>query len=405
MLRSIVPKLRSSRLFGAWFGSMIARTVSLVPLAFILVRPDMSSAPAIRSYILTFSILASSSYALNQLYEFEHFHRSDVRRTTGYARLLQSGTVAFAAVMLLSPLYSTDQYAVIGGVMAAFLQPAIAHRRTLLVNTSELYRIGYLSTGVRDALPAAIATAALISGGAPHYIGIALLMGCILQYVVLTFYCRRAAIPVSPVSISLSGHTRQVAPVLLAAVSLALFQPIAKSLAEQLPASDSLSLYELADRPAYTVALVAAGGVGTELQRRWSGMPVAQRRSELSKALKAFIVIMGATGIVATGLVIVLTRYWDEFNSTLLLLVPLAFTSNLLYLLSVGHTRLLFAEKRPGMAARAYIYGVAVMVLTWLFVRPHWSEVALIPIIVAFGFAVSVVVARLALRTDLESTT
>lgn len=356
-----LTQLRRTRLFGAWGYSMLARCVSLIPLALFAAHESSGASHAGRLYISAFAIVASLSYVLNSLNEAQLFTK-EPRRATSWGLLVQCICCLVAGSLLLAPLVKgalwTDDL-----VMVAFaVQPLVARTRTQLVDTTR-YRGAYSSTALRDSPSAVVAVYALTHDSATGWLPFALVFGCMFQWLYL-FHRQPARWKRGKPSghTTLVSNSRNAMWVLLGAVSLAAFQPLARFFVQFGRQELGLAAYELADRPAYIVALTIAGGVGTELQRRWRDASLGEAREEIRRA-RYLVTILMTLGLVATWITASLLRSHLPIveSGHLLALLPITFASNLLYLFCILHTRLLIANGRPQQATTAYAAGLVSM--------------------------------------------
>lgn len=393
-IRARALQLGRSRLFGAWAASLLARSISLAPLALLLIREDFATLPEVRIFILTFAVVGASSYSLNQVHEYKQFHAGGTGRHALLGNILQYAGVTVFSLLVLVPLIHEAPWATLLGAIAVVPQPATALYRARTVDSNERYRIAYLSTAIRDALPAAVCLHAAITATAPQHIVLAFTLGTYIQLALLHFVSR-GDFPNYPTS----GYKRSgIAYVLLGAVCLALYQPIARVFAESMPSDAALAQYELAERPAYTLALVLAGGVGTELQRRWTRSSARQRRRELTRILVIFAGVMIVTGSVIVIGAAALSRHFPIVDETLVSVLAIAFASNTAYLISVTLSRLTLAKGRPRASLAGYGAGLITMLIAWLILEQGESSLIIVPISVTAGYVTSIAVMSFASR-------
>ena len=361
-------RIRKSRLFGAWANSMFARTISLVPLALFALQIESASSRAGRMYIATFAIIASASYALNTVNEAQRFAKQS-STTTNRALVLQSLICLVAGAALLSPLLhdpsATDPLL----LLAIATQPFVALARTRVVD-SDRYRGAYSSTGLRDAPSAIVALVALVSASATDWLPFSLAAGCLAQWAYLAWASRSVGKDDLSASKEPSSTKVWAVYVALSAVALAAFQPVARFFVEFGHSALGLASYELADRPAYIVALTIAGGVGTELQRRWRDASLSAARAELHRSERLIMLAMVTAFAVAwVGAFLLRDTLEIIRDGDLLILLPLSFAANIVYVLCILRNRLLMACSLPQTVFHAFAAGVVVLSLVCLVAR------------------------------------
>lgn len=389
-----------SRLFGAWVFSMIGRAVSLVPLALLVARGDLASHSEVKLYIASFAYVASASYVLNTVNEARLFSKA-AREHTSLEILIQSAaTVALCFAFLGPVLAGGSLLAGAAVVMAIALQPLVAQFRTRAVDSGR-FRGAYASTALRDLPVALISIGALvISPELVRYLPAAVLLGTLVQlvHVLLASASHDARTMASDNIVSGSTYTAIVA---VAAISFAAYQPLARLFAELSAGASSLSTYELSDRAAYMVALAFAGGVATELQRRWRDSSLETVLRELAHAQRLVIIGMALVG--AATVAVAYTFRADVqllSHGPLLFLLPLSFVAETMYLLAILRTRLILANNGGVWVVRAYVVGLVCMSsvwLTWRFVSESNALLA-VPVASIVGFSVAVAIQQLGAR-------
>lgn len=398
-MRLPVRHIIRSRLFGAWMFSMIGRAVSLVPLVLLLARGGLASQEPVKLYIAAFAYIASASYVLNTVNEAHLFSKATRERASVETLIQSAVTIALGFVFLAPVLSGGSALAGVAVVLAIALQPVVAQYRTKAIDSGR-FRGAYASTALRDLPVALIAVGALfITPDLVRYLAGGVLLGTVIQlvHVLLASGSRDVPKPVSGVT----GDSTYTAIIALSAISIAAYQPLARLFAELSVGASSLSTYELSDRPAYMVALVFAGGVATELQRRWRDSTIETVLRELAHA--QWLVIMGMTmvGAVTVGVAYAFRSDVQLLsNGPLLVLLPLAFVAETLYLLAVLRTRLILANRGGIWVVRAYGLGLVAMSSIWLAWRFVSESNALLAVPVAsiVGFSVAVVIQHLGIK-------
>jgi hypothetical protein len=381
-------------LAGAWAFSLLGRAVSLVPIAVLLLETEAAADESVRLYLTLFAWVASASYVLTYVYEAQRFSARR-ERTTGSAILAHSALSTVAVLPFIAPLPNLSMGEIVITLVAACLQPLVARLRTLAIDSSR-YRPAYASTGVRDTPAALLAVLSLGLGGSVlSVLPLALAGGVVLQLLVLRLVSRHVHIaPPDPDPAPRDATLGAGLVVAASALFLAAFPPVARVLAELSGEPTSLAQFEFAERPAYTIGIAVAGGVGTELQRRWrdrSGMAI---RTELRRAQRlitiALLAFGGAIWMAAWLLQSVTTL---DFGSSFLVLLPLCILSNGLYLFAVLRTRLLLAVGHPRPTAAAYAAGLLVAVTVWalLGLSTAGPTVVYVPVSTSIGFLVALV--------------
>ena len=388
-----------SRLFGAWIFSMIGRVVSLVPLALLVARGDLASHEQVKLYIAAFAYVASASYVLNTVNE-AHLFSKTAREHASVEILMQSVATVALGLAFLAPVLAGSTVLSGGAVIVAIaLQPLVAQFRTRAIDSGR-FRGAYASTALRDLPVAFISIGALfITPELVRFLAGGVLLGTLIQLVhVLLASASRDAPKLASKGVGGSTYTAIIA---FSAISLAAYQPLARLFAELSEGASSLSTYELSDRPAYMVALALAGGVGTELQRRWRDSTLETVLRELAHAQR--LIIIGMTVIGAATVAVAYTFRSDIqllSDGPLLVLLPLSFVAESLYLLAILRTRLLLANHGGVWVVRAYSLGLVAMSCVWVMWRFVSEPNALLAVPVAsiVGFGVAVVTQHLGIR-------
>lgn len=398
-MRLPVRKILRSRLFGAWVFSMIGRMVSLVPLALLVVRGDLASHDQVKLYIATFAYVASSSYVLNTINEAHLFSKSAGERSSAEVVIQSVVTVAFGLAFLSPVLADGTLLSGATVIVAIALQPLVAQFRTRAIDSGR-FRGAYASTALRD-LPVAVTSIGVlaITPDLVRFLPAGVLLGTVVQLVhVLAASAKRDAPLLAPDRVSGSTYTAVIA---LSAVSLAAYQPLARLFAELSEGINALSTYELSDRPAYMVALALAGGVGTELQRRWRDSTLETVLRELAHAERIVIIGMAAVGVATVAVAYAFRGDIQLLSSgPLLILLPLSFIAESLYLLAILRTRLILANYGGVWVVRAYVLGLASMSCLWLLWRVVSEPNALLAVPVAsiVGFSTAVAVQQVGIK-------
>lgn len=393
-----------SRLFGAWSFSILGRAVSLVPLALIAAREDLADDGYIRLYIVAFTYIAAASYVLNTVNEALLFSKE---RNSGRPidRAIQSIVTTVLGVAFLAPVLNVEPMSSAAVLSAIALQSVVAYVRTQVIDSGS-YRGAYASTALRDLPAAFVALSALtISSIAVAYLPVAVLIGTFLQ---LGYLCKASARRRADERSSSGDRIdrrfqARVVLVAAGAICLASYQPLARLFAGLLVDPRSLSIYELADRPAYMIALAVAGGVGTEFQRRWRDKPLVEVMREVRKAEIMVVAGMLLAGLTIFTLVLLFRSYIQPSSSGLLLSVlPLCFVAQTMYLLAVLRTRVLLANSKETWVVWAYAGGLVAMVISWL----GWnlvgsSSLPSVPISGLVGFAIAVQLQQMGVRRSI----
>lgn len=389
--------MKRSRLFGAWSASLGSRSISLIPIVGLLFAGQVVETIEVRMYIASFAYIAASSYILNFVTEGTRFtsRKGLVRTKAGDATwvgLSIFGWLLFAIPYLTGPL--PIQAGLVGAVA---LQAAIARWRIRTID-SPRFRSGYVSTAVRDA-PAATITILGLLFNTRLMVGLplGLAVGAGLQYAFLRHRASLYGDRLADVQLAMTRASSPASPqVLLAlsAVCLAAFQPLMRTLAEIAEGPDSLFNFELADRPAYILALVLAGGVGTELQRRWREMSTQAALRELFLAVLSVVPVM-AVGLLAAqfGFRVVEGLRPGTLPSTLGALLTGTFIANGLYLWSVATSRALVSRGCYAANLVGFGLGLSTFLIAWCVLE---AAVALeptlrVPASAGLGFAVAFV--------------
>lgn len=390
-----------SRLFGAWSFSMVGRSASLVPIGLLATRGAVGDSYDVRLYIAGFAYLAGASYVLNVMNEARLFSKVGGEHSPSEVAL-QSGVVVGCSLIFISPLLSGAHIASVVWIgLAVGLQALTAKYRVRTID-SHKFRGAYASTGLRD-LPAAVVSigSMLITEELVRYLPFAMFVGALLQLVQLILSSRNIDRLVMRSSVMHRPAAAYSLFVALAAIALASYQPLARLFAELSAGSRSLSLYELADRPAYVVALALAGGVGTELQRRWRESNDRNVVRELAKIQFIVIAAMLLMGCVATyGAYLVRNSLAIFTDDRLIVLIPLAFLAETAYLLAVLRTRLIMANGSGRPIVVAYGAGLLVMSCSWIVwsIASPASALVAVPIASMFGFGVACSIQHIFIR-------
>lgn len=372
-----------SRLFGAWSTSMAARAIALVPLLLFSLDEDAASEAPVHAYIMGFAFVTASSYVWNTVYEYQHLGSSFTKRDSRYLGPTIITAAAFIPYLLSSsPAHFIDTVLL---MLAVGMQPVTARLRVASVSGAN-YKFGYLATGFRDFPTAITALSAFFSTSAVHLIPASLAVGSLLQYIILRYMNPAAPDRARTRALHSGGLTLAA----LSALTLATYQPLGRLLAGMLPDSTSIALYDIADRPAYMLALVIAGGLATELQRRWRHLPLTQANRELRTASVLAVALM-ATAALPLALVSLLAPSSSLLSPGTFLPVALpALAANAAYLWSVLRTRLLMGVGAAGRVTISYGSGLLVAIAAWAaFTTLATPTAAHIAVCMFFGFCVA----------------
>jgi hypothetical protein len=390
-------RLAGSRLFGAWGSTMMGRAISLIPIAVLLFLPELAGDIHVRVYVASFAYVAGVSYVWNVVNENALF---SVRRTQARPRTLLAHcaiTIGVFVVFVWS-FRSAGLLSILLVSAAVAGQPVTAAIRAKVIDSIS-YKYAYGSVATRDMPAAVVALGALLTDSSfLSYLPGALLLGSAVQLAQLKRLSTSHASSAQRFE-SIRAPSALVAAA--SAIALAVYQPLTRLLAEWSPGPQSLVTYELAERPAYLFALALAGGVGTELQRRWRVLDSITAWRELVRASRlAAVGMMIGTAFTMVGAVLVVGPLVPALPYVLLILLPLCFLANLLFLIAVLFTRILFAWDRPKHTLKAYTLGLAIAVLTWLSATAalETRPLIVVPITAAAGFAVSLAYQLVAVR-------
>lgn len=392
MILKLPYKVRRSRLGAAWLLSVASRGVSLVPLALIAFSVRSQGLPEVRAYIITFAVVAAASYILNTLAESSLLSRTAVSITGAHHITLALITTALCLASL-GPLAIENPFTVaLPSSIACALQPWTSVARTKALD-SDAYKIAYSATAARDLPAAVLSIIALVidlrwASALPWGVAV----GSVLQLMWLKSRDDRSALPTG------SGAANTLVWAGISAFALAAFSPMIRVMVEGLARADSLALFELADRPAYVAALALAGGVGSELQRRWRDMTTSEVRREYKRVCFIWLTGMATSCVIVLAAVVLGRRFVDAMQDPLLpWLIVGTFIANSAYLVSVANTRFLMSLGRMHYAARGHLVGIGVALVTGLILASAELLLAL-PLCVALGHSTSAVIQRHSLR-------
>lgn len=365
----LTTSILRSRIFGAWIHSVLARTVALVPLVLFAFDQDAAQSADGKSYIAAFVFIAASSYVFNSLAEFRRFGGTGAESKGPLFGAIAALT--FAPYILLAAGPSPLD----GGALtlAAAVQPAMARARVLLID-GPLYRFAYLSSAIRDLPAAVVGVASLYQSDFLPLMPLAFSVGCIMQ-----FACARALTGGSQQMFAEPSTSSSIpGPALagLSAIALAAFQPASRLLASRSDSGVSLARYELADRPGYLLAIVIAGGVATELQRRWRFADTRSAAKELGIAYLVSALLMVFAGFVVSSATYLMPESSLLHPTAFLSVLLPALLANTIYLWCALRTRFLLSQGRPGRTVVAYLVGLVALLGSWLTLTQSFEDTA-----------------------------